>query len=89
LSEGGVCHAFNDVTLSIGNGVNRAKVIVVEIAGFVGDGWCACCCVCFNEQQYNPATGHLFTIKSGFGNTDGIRKLDVTPRQYFAWLTDS
>jgi hypothetical protein len=35
LSEGGVCHAFNDVALSIGNGVNRAKVIVVEIAGFV------------------------------------------------------
>ncbi len=28
------------------------------------------------EQQYNPATGHLFTIKSGFGNTDGIRNLE-------------
>jgi hypothetical protein len=41
LSEGGVCHAFNDVALSIGNGVNRAKVIVVEIAGFVRVGWCA------------------------------------------------
>ncbi|CAC9628195.1 hypothetical protein [uncultured Gammaproteobacteria bacterium] len=28
------------------------------------------------EQQYSPATGHLFAIKSGFGNTDGIRSLE-------------
>jgi hypothetical protein len=24
------------------------------------------------EQQYNPATGHLFTIKSGFGNDRSV-----------------
>ncbi|CAB5499092.1 hypothetical protein THERMOT_975, partial [Bathymodiolus thermophilus thioautotrophic gill symbiont] len=28
------------------------------------------------EQEYNPATGHLFTIKSGFSPTNEIRNLE-------------
>ncbi|CAB5503958.1 hypothetical protein THERMOT_1883, partial [Bathymodiolus thermophilus thioautotrophic gill symbiont] len=28
------------------------------------------------EQEYNPATGHLFTIKSGFSPTNKIRSLE-------------
>jgi hypothetical protein len=40
FTEGCVTHSLNDVALSIGDGVNGAKVIVVEVAGFVRDGGC-------------------------------------------------
>ena len=43
LSEDSVCHAFNDVALAVGDGVNGAEVVVVEVAGFVEDGGCVYC----------------------------------------------
>jgi hypothetical protein len=41
-SIGRFLSADPNIQAPYGNGVNRAKVIVVEIAGFVRDGWCAC-----------------------------------------------
>jgi hypothetical protein len=37
FTEGCVTHSLNDVALSIGDGVDGAEVVVVEIAGFVRD----------------------------------------------------
>jgi hypothetical protein len=46
-TEGCVTHSLNDVALSIGDGVDGAEVVVVEVAGFVRD-WCCwrICCIC-------------------------------------------
>ena len=48
FTEGCVTHSLNDVALSIGDGVDGAEVVVVEVAGFVRDGgcWRACCTRC-------------------------------------------
>ncbi|CAB5504977.1 hypothetical protein THERMOT_2068 [Bathymodiolus thermophilus thioautotrophic gill symbiont] len=43
MSEGSVCHAFDDVALAVGDGVDGAEVVVVEVAGFVEDGGCVYC----------------------------------------------
>jgi hypothetical protein len=48
-------------------GVNRAKGSVVEIAGFVGDGWCACCCVCFNVDGNELTVGVDEVLMFGAG----------------------
>jgi hypothetical protein len=76
-----ITHSFNDVTLPISDGVDRTEIVVVEVAGFVGDGWCACCCVCSgfwseritNAFRYNPyfkAAGAI--IAFAYGGPEGV-----------------
>ncbi|OJA03802.1 hypothetical protein BGC33_00580, partial [Bathymodiolus thermophilus thioautotrophic gill symbiont] len=67
LSEGGVCHAFDDVALAVGDGVDGAEVVVVEVAGFVGDGGCVCCGVGFNVDGDELAVGvdEVFVFGAG------------------------
>jgi RHS repeat-associated protein len=39
----------------------------VEIAGFVRDGWCACCCVCFNVDGNELTVGVDEVLMFGAG----------------------
>ena len=76
-----ITHSFNDVTLSISDGVDRTEIVVVEVAGFVGDGWCACCCVCFNvdgneltvgvDKVFMLGAGVLFDLFVEFADVGG------------------
>jgi RHS repeat-associated protein len=78
-----ITHSFNDVTLPISDGVDRTEIVVVEVAGFVGDGWCACCCVCFNvdgneltvgvDEVFMFGAGVLFDLFVEFADVGGNR----------------
>ena len=65
LSEGGVCHAFNDVALAVGDGVDGAEVVVVEVAGFVGDGGCVCCGFDVDGDELAVGVDEVFVFGAG------------------------